>query len=628
MEATDDDAAAGAEAAEEPPGEETEEPDLPLVGGRFRLEPGGPVPEGRGEVLHAVDEGLGRRVVLKKTDPGEARAYAKFNHPHIVTVHDVLTLDDGPRVGTWLVMEHAAKGSLKDRTMPPCEAARVGAQIADALTALHAKHLVHSDVKPANIVIAADDTAKLTDFDAAHRLGGVETVTAPRRVAYTPDYAAPEVAGGSPQPASDIFSLAATLYALVTGRPPRPWAHGGRERRGRDLDADRIVALRGIVEFDAGADLGPLRAVLPRMLAADPAERPDAARVRELLLAAAASRPPAWWRPPRRAALVGAAAALALAGALLVWQWPGGSGPPADSQPQPQPGSVIGDERTADPCALFDVRALSRFDDTILDEAYGNFDRCDVIVGPDSDATVDVMVDIDHDRFGEGVEPVRYEGEIGIVELEEEVDNCTLGLALPGRDRDTTIRIEAGYEGDEEGSAPLCEMAEVTAGHAARTLDAARAAGEEMPRRSFPADSLARQDACTLVDGEALAAVIPAVNLAKPDIGFGNFDCEWDSTSEDDLEAELRFDQGNPMDADDGLLTQVGGREALVMPEEEGDESCTVVVEHRSFIGRSGMEKEEMLRMSVMGSRPTDRLCTMATDLVATATAKLPLVRE
>ncbi|MER6005719.1 serine/threonine-protein kinase [Nonomuraea angiospora] len=147
------------------------------LGARFRVERGATVPEGRAEVLFAHDEELDLPVVLKRTHSGEARALAKLLHPHIVTVHDVLTVDDGPRAGTWLVMERVPAGSLSGRRFSPQEAARIGAQIADALTALHRKGLVHCDVKPANIVMDAEGLAKLTDFDAARRIGGVETIS-------------------------------------------------------------------------------------------------------------------------------------------------------------------------------------------------------------------------------------------------------------------------------------------------------------------------------------------------------------------------------------------------------------------------------------------------------------------
>ncbi|MFG6202402.1 protein kinase [Nonomuraea sp. JJY05] len=291
------------------------------LGARFRVEQG--ASEGKGEVLFAYDAELHLPVVLKRTHSGEARALTKLVHPHIVTVHDVLTVDDGPRAGTWLVMERVPNGSLSGRSFSFQEAARIGAQIADALTALHRKGLIHCDVKPANIVMDAEGTAKLADFDAARRLGGVETISPDRPISYTPDYAGPELIGGRPDPASDVFSLGATVYTLVAGNPPRPWAHAEGDQRVPDDDR-RIVGWathHGVIQLTA--EIGPLRPVLTAMLQSEPGRRPAAAAARDALRDIA--DPPSLWRRTRDVAgrrwqaLSAGAAALALAATGTVW---------------------------------------------------------------------------------------------------------------------------------------------------------------------------------------------------------------------------------------------------------------------------------------------------------------------
>ncbi|MGK5532450.1 protein kinase domain-containing protein [Streptomyces sp. URMC 129] len=600
--------------AEDVDGDAAEE----LLDGRFRVEPWGSAQPGRGEVLFAHDEELGRHVVLKRSDPGEARAYAKVAHRHVVTVYNVLTVPHGERAGTWLVMEHAPNGSLAGVTMTPVEAARVGARIAGALATLHRAGLVHCDVKPANIVVDRDGVPKLTDFDAAHRLGGVETISPERPISYTRDYAAPELIGGNPVPASDVFCLGATLYALVTGVPPRPWAHG--EPDGPDSGDRRIAAVRarrGSVEM--AADVGPLRDTLAAMLAADPDRRPTAAEARALLrrvahpsprrraLTAAVRR----WRP-----VTAAAGAVALGAAAVVW-WPG---------QDPAPRSVIGDERTADPCALLDPGTLARFGDVELDRAYGNFDRCDAIVDPAGEPPVDVEVLFDQGPFGEGDEPGEFEGEIGIVALDEDADSCERGLTLPEETDDTIVVITVDYA-NEDGATGLCEMADTAARSAAAALEETRAAGEEIPRRSFPENSLARLDACTLLDADALAAVIPGVDVTEPEPGFAHWKCAWSSTS-DPLRAVVRFDQNDALSGDDGRPTLIGGRDAFVTPLGDGDGSCTVRVEHRSFTGRRGTDKTEMLRVAVITEDPGhasgEELCETALTLATSATAALP----
>ncbi|MFD0472531.1 serine/threonine-protein kinase [Nonomuraea thailandensis] len=196
----------------------------------------------------------------------EARALARFSHPHVVTLHHAVR----GRAASWLVMEHVPGGSLEGRPgLAPGVAARIGAQLAGAPAALHAEGVVHCDIKPGNVVVTGDGAAKPADFGAAYRVGGVETITPNSAVGYTPDYAAPEVVRGQPEPASDVFSLGATVYALVTGEPPRR-----RERRpghageaGLERPADPVEAFvsvreaaRGAVTLDAG--LGPLVGVL------------------------------------------------------------------------------------------------------------------------------------------------------------------------------------------------------------------------------------------------------------------------------------------------------------------------------------------------------------------------------
>ena len=203
-------------------------------------------------------------------------------HPHVVDVYDAGMLDDGR---PYLVMELCPGGSLNDelRRYGPMSAQRVasiGVRLADALAAAHAAGVLHRDIKPANILINRYGVVGLADFGLASIIaaGGEQTVT---REALTPAFAPPEsFRGEEPTAAADIYSLAATLYTLLAGRPPRFPA--GEPSPGLATIAglhDRPVA------DVPGAPPG-LMAILRQALAADPAQRPaTAADLRDALAA-------------------------------------------------------------------------------------------------------------------------------------------------------------------------------------------------------------------------------------------------------------------------------------------------------------------------------------------------------
>src|SRR3954468_14295045 len=154
-------------------------------------------------------------------------------------------------------------------TLHEQETATLGAQVASALAAAHAAGIVHRDVKPANILVADDGTARISDFGIAHAIGD-STVTSTGMLTGTPAYLAPEVArGGESGYASDVFSLGSTLYATLEGRPPF-----GPEANAIGL-LHRVPAGQAAPPQHAGA-LAPL---LSRMMATDAAARPTMAEV-------------------------------------------------------------------------------------------------------------------------------------------------------------------------------------------------------------------------------------------------------------------------------------------------------------------------------------------------------------
>lgn len=633
-----------------------------LVGDRYRLED--PVDdEGRGEVWFAADEQLGRRVVLKRGGAigerprllGVARAQARATHPHVVTLYGVEFIETGPDAGCWLVMEYVTGGSLeKQPRMAPERAALIGAQIASALGALHANGVVHCDVKPANVVITDDGTPKLTDFDSAQRTGSNETISPDRPLSYTPDYAAPEVVNGSPEPRSDVYSLAAMLYKAVTGVPHdevdgADGADGGGGAGGTaDPDGEDAASLRewkvsqGVLRRER--DTGPLAAPLEAMLRRRPDRRPDAAEARRLLQEAAGRRrwtrrlalPGAARRYPRATAAAGTAlvTAVALAAAWFWWLGPDRDDDDPGAAPgggKAQAGSVIGDPRTMDPCSLTDPGEFARFGrGAEWDRDYGNFDRCDVLVypqGPDGEH-IDVQVQFDSGPSPESPAPVRTFGGIGIIEEPPEGRECARALVLPDEaDSDVSIWIyvDGGDARGYGGVGTLCDMADVAARTASETLGRARAENRTVPRRDPPAAdvSLLWLDACRLLDARALE-IVPGIDAGDPDVGFGNWDCDWYSTTRD-IEVQLRYDRDQPLSGEDGKVTVLAGRDTVVSPEYDGEDTCTVRVEYREYPDENGQKAVELLYLTLDGDDESpDDLCGMATRLAETAAGELP----
>jgi eukaryotic-like serine/threonine-protein kinase len=204
-----------------------------LLDGRYRLdaEVGS---GGMSTVYRAFDTVLERPVAIKlmhsdiasRTDQierfrREARAVAQLSHPHIVTV-----IDAGDDEGTpYIVFEYVEGETLKERIrnagrLPVTEAVAYAIEIARALGAAHERAIVHRDVKPQNVLIDDEGSAKVTDFGIARTLTE-EGLTADGRVLGTTDYVSPEQALGRPVTGqSDIYSLGVVLYEMLTGHVP------------------------------------------------------------------------------------------------------------------------------------------------------------------------------------------------------------------------------------------------------------------------------------------------------------------------------------------------------------------------------------------------------------------------
>ncbi len=251
---------------------------------------------GMGRVFRAHDVLLDRQVAVKILDEGatadealgraaaeEARAAASLNHPGIAKVFDS-GIHDGRR---FVVMELVPGRTLREilverGPLPAAEALDLAAQVADALDEAHRHNIVHCDIKPQNVIVTPAGAAKLVDFGIA-RAASVTSNPADHEIRGSAAYVSPEqVSQGRVDGRSDVYSLGAVLYEMLTGRPPF---------QGQNVAA--IISQRLVVDPPSPRSLVPsispqLEGVLLAALARDPARRcPSAGTFRDALREAA-----------------------------------------------------------------------------------------------------------------------------------------------------------------------------------------------------------------------------------------------------------------------------------------------------------------------------------------------------
>ncbi|MFG1944529.1 protein kinase [Nonomuraea sp. NPDC048826] len=268
------------------------------IAGRYHLQE--PIGKGgMGIVWRAHDELLDRTVAVKEVRYAaalgdevqllnrrtmrEARAAARFEHPNVIVVHDVIEEDGRP----WIVMQLVQSRSLgavikQDGPLQPKRVAEIGLAVLDALYRAHESGVLHRDVKPENVLLADDGRVVLTDFGIATL--ETETQLTVTGLAGTPAFIAPERLKGLPaRRESDLWSLGATLYTAVEGRSPH--------ERGNALATMHAVLTD---EPDPARRAGPLAPVIAGLLSKEPVQRLTYEEAERLLrqVIAAASEPP------------------------------------------------------------------------------------------------------------------------------------------------------------------------------------------------------------------------------------------------------------------------------------------------------------------------------------------------
>lgn len=283
-----------------------------------------------GEVWLARQRSAGERVVAVKcltTSGGtqsrdklrvEGRVLAALDHPHIVTLFDVVERPGGAA----LIMQYAGGGSLAallgQRRLTAGQLVTIAAPLADALAYAHTRGTVHGDVTPANVLFTEDGRPLLADFGISRVAA---RLSARSGLAGTPHYLDPQVAlGAPPEPSSDVYALGAICYEALTGRPPylgkTPFELLQRARQGDrpalaelapDTPAGLVDAIDRALQSAAEDRYGDAAEFADRLRAAAPAE-PVRMLPREVPVPVGApARPTREFgpRPPRTAALSG-----------------------------------------------------------------------------------------------------------------------------------------------------------------------------------------------------------------------------------------------------------------------------------------------------------------------------------
>lgn len=519
---------------------------------------------GMGVVWRATDLELGRVVALKRSQSGdggqirrEARIGAGLQHPNVITVYDAVIHDED----RWLVMEYLPSRSLsaiidEDGPLSPEQAARIGAQLAHALAAMHARGMLHRDIKPGNVLVGEDSTAKLTDLGIARWAEETRTDTG---LIGTPGYVAPEVAdGGASTAAADLFSLGATLFAAVEGGSP--W--GDRDTPFRQLR--RAAAF----ELEPTRRAGALAPMLDALLQRQPSARPSAADVARSLSEAAGTHPlpnppKRRRRVPRRLLAVGAAVAVVVgavvAGLLL---FPNEPEITADT---------TGDPRTADPCGMFDLDALAEFGEPSLDRYGGLLNECFVQIHRpgDEDDIMNVRARLDLPPDRQLALP-----EAGRIPLPEQTpegdDGCDRTVTLPDSNVFTVNVVHWS-----SWTAPLCDVANSVVLSALDLFNRG-----QIPRSApIPEKSIALVDACSLLSEQDVE-----VSLGGPTKAgrlYAGWGCSWGRGPK---EINIGYDRESlPLELDDGEQEiTVGTRPALVQIGTSGwPDACQVELVYR-----------------------------------------------
>jgi DNA-binding response OmpR family regulator len=285
---------------------------------------------GMGVVYSAQEVTGGRRVALKVLPRAmtidevfvdrfvrEARLAARVNHPNVVPIYDTGKEDETYFIAMELVEGHNLGQLCEGKPASPAWALRVARQVAAALEAMRSAGILHRDIKPENVIVASDDTVKITDFGIARDVASITRMTDTGVGVGSVIYASPEQIRGSGDFRSDIYSLGCTLFFMLAGVDPFP----------ADRSIETVVRRKAARpprtrEFPPGTPRS-VRKLIARMLEPRPSRRFQSYdELRSAIEAVIDGAPDRWLHRRQVWIAAGVAAALAVAG-VVVWRLAG-----------------------------------------------------------------------------------------------------------------------------------------------------------------------------------------------------------------------------------------------------------------------------------------------------------------
>ncbi|MEJ3656583.1 protein kinase [Actinomycetes bacterium KLBMP 9759] len=641
---------------------------------------------GAGVVYRATQMRLQRPAAVKLLAPGlasdtefrlrferEARLAARLEHPHIVPIYDSGFADgvlymtmryiDGPNLAT----------TIDDSgPMQPHQVCELLIGIAEALDTAHHAGLVHRDVKPANVLLAASGRstgghhAYLCDFGIARHAAGGSTLTAAGQLMGALSYCAPEqLQGQHVDGRTDQYALACVAYFCLTGlapfaagepaavmfahiftSPPPASIHNPELPPAVDVVIARALAKQPTDRFGdcitfihalaaAASPAAPPRAALlgrsmfitDETIIRPPSSEAVTTRIRHAPVAPTTRR-----RILRTLLVLGVPvlAVIVAVAALAVFGSEGtnnAASPPATARASPSTETAltlpISEPRLVDPCGLLRPEQFTGFGKISSGPMIGGYFRqCVLVLSLTAGGSARISVEFGQLIGGPIDARVEQPGGLRIKRLTASTPGCPRDILLSDQ---TTVGISVEVV---DGSVDACAIADLGTSQAVRDL--MERGVPYLPTVDADPSSLRYQHACNLLDDQTLRR-IPDLDPARRFKGFAEWSCFWGRDSypngfqDSPILLDFQWITPRALRADEQQV-QIGGRDVFFGPRtyRDNEVSCLATIFHRSRPFSNGAPAREIVTLSIYTDLPVVEQCQLVRELAAVVVSKLP----